>query len=110
MKHSSKVQKMSCPWWGKIQQTVEEVLESSSMARNDDSVLYAMVCERLNDNVKRYSFSDVMSNREYFGLPDFNTVRNTRSRVVQRRGELGALPGVRSNRGRRLTYLDYTKI
>lgn len=110
MKNTSKVQKMHSPWWGKVQQAVEEVLECSSVARNDDSVLYALVCERFNEDVKRYSFSDVMSNREYFGLPDFVTVCGSRRRVVQKRKELDALPGVRSRRGKRLAYLDYAKI
>lgn len=89
---------------------VEEILENSLEARNDDSVLYAMVCEKMNDDVKRYSFTDVLRNRIYFGLPTYETIRLTRCSVVRSRKELDCLPGVRKHTGKRMAYLDYAKI
>ena len=95
----------------KISEIVEEIMESSLEARNNDSVLYAMVCEKLNDNVKKYSFSDVMRNRMYFGLPDYETVRRNRCKIVEKRKELGCLPGVRAKAGKKhKPYIDYAKI
>ena len=103
--------KMSKKYNINLKEMIEEIIENNLDARNNDSILYAMVCERLNDNVKRYSFSDVMRNRVYFGLPDYETVRRHRCRIVSLRKELMCLPGVRTNRGKHYkTYLDYAKI
>lgn len=94
-----------------LKEMVEEIMENNLDARNSDSVLYAMVCEKLNDSVKRYSFSDVMRNRVYFGLPDYETVRRHRCKIVSVRKELTCLPGVRSSSGKHYkSYLDYAKI
>ena len=95
----------------KISEIVEEIMKNSLESRNSDSMLYAMVCEKLNDNVKKYSFSDVMRNRIYFGLPDYETVRRCRCKIVAKHKELSCLPGVRTKTGKKhKPYIDYAKI
>ena len=111
MSRKNKIVSKTSPRRVVLREVVEEIMENSLEARNDDSVLYAMVCEKMNEDVKRYSFSDVLRNRVYFGLPTYETIRLTRCKVVSLRKELDCLPGVRRRGGNNyMPYLDYAKI
>lgn len=64
-----------------IQPIVQRILEETSAARDDDSLLYYMVCEDIAPQVAHLPFSVVMRNRAYYNIPCFETVRRTRQKL-----------------------------
>lgn len=64
-----------------VQTVVRGVLERNEDSRCDDHVLYYLVCRVYNPSVERYGFHYVMRNRDYLGIPGFETVRRTRQKL-----------------------------
>ena len=87
-----------------VENIVRPILEQNEEARNDDMVLYLLVC---NDCIRRLhgtdkaTFEDVMWNYKAFQIPCFESVRRTRQMIQSANPELGCRPEIRRARKRR---------
>lgn len=64
-----------------ISKIVKEALEESPEARNDDCLLYVIVCGRINPDVYSSGFAEVMANRAFLKIPAPETVRRSRQKI-----------------------------
>ena len=84
-----------------VENIVRPILEQNEEARNDDMVLYLLVC---NDCIRRLhgtdkaTFEDVMWNYKAFQIPCFESVRRTRQMIQSANPELGCRPEIRRAR------------
>lgn len=81
-----------------ITQTVYDTMYQSREARNDDAVLYVLVCESLNPSAVNKSLRDVMLNRKFYGLPSFDSVSRVRRKIQQDNEELRSTRAVAKRR------------
>ena len=72
----------------KVKQVVIEVLEESLMARDDDMVLYALVCKKVNPDVTKVPFSEVLLDHAGYGIPNLESVGRARRKVQEQRKDL----------------------
>lgn len=64
-----------------VSETVKELLEDIPDTRNDDGLLYVLVCNRINPTASELSFADALINRKHYNLPTPETVRRTRQKM-----------------------------
>lgn len=87
-----------------IENTVLEILKESEEARNDDMLLYLLVCEAVNPypicdrNIGSFSLSSVMMHYRELKLPHFESVRRSRAKI---QSEIPELRGSRACREKR---------
>ena len=84
-----------------VESMVRPILERSIEARNDDMVLFRLLCRQCIDsymNGDSAGFDDVMKNYTNYGIPRFETVRRTRQKIQAENPELGCSPEVRRAR------------
>ena len=62
-------------------EVVKHILETFQNSRNDDHLLYYLVCAFINKEVIGRPFGDIFTNRKDYGIPAFETVRRTRQKV-----------------------------
>ena len=91
-----------------IKNRVRDVLERHKEARDDDMVLYLLVCQDGFRNVPLIadlSFEFVLTHFAQLGCPRFESVRRARQKVQSESPELGCSPEVRRRRNQ--TRADY---
>lgn len=87
---------------------VRPILEHNPEARNDDMVLYLMVCRdcmQLKKHTSCISLDEVMLEYRTMGIPCFETVRRVRQKIQASNPALGCCPAVR--RARHKTQKEY---
>ncbi len=94
-----------------VESIIRPILERSIEARNDDMVLFRLVCcECIKHQafLENTSFDDVMKNYRQYGIPRFESVRRTRQKIQVKSPELGCSPEVRRARRKAETaYRNY---
>ena len=73
-----------------IQDNVEMLLEEYPATRNDDGLLYYMMCKRANPAVTGMSFGMVIQNMGTLGIPNYESVRRARQKLQEHKPELRA--------------------
>lgn len=82
----------------KISDIVREVLTDKPETRNSDTTLYLAVCERMNPDACRMSFSTVFEHRKELGIPNMETVRRSRQNLQSKYESLRATKEVTDGR------------
>lgn len=77
---------------------VKSILEECPEARNNDDVLYLLVCRRTNDICVNLPFWKVLLNRKAYNLPAFESVRRSRQRLQAAYPELAGDENVDAQR------------
>ena len=72
----------------KVENVVEEILDTRKESREDDDILYLYVCKYFNGDTSEMTLKDFLAARKSIGCPDFETVTRTRRKVFERRPEL----------------------
>lgn len=94
-----------------IEQIVRPILINSQEARNDDMVLYLMVCKDciLHENgLGKIYLEDIMRHHREMNIPCFESVRRVRQKIQAANPELGCSPSVRRARHKaQKEYKDY---
>lgn len=67
---------------------VSIILHDSEEARNDDTTLYIMVCEKMNAEACKRPFKEVLKHRHDFGLPKFESVSRVRRKLQESNEEI----------------------
>lgn len=80
---------------------VKQVLTEEEITRNNDMILYAKVCERLNPNVLTMPFQNVICDLKTHKLPNFETVRRTRQKLQADFPELASNERISALRAKR---------
>ena len=86
-----------------IEGKVRAVLQKDEEARNDDMLLYLLVCNSFYSNensVGKMPFEVVMKNYKELELPHFESVRRTRAKIQSEHPELACSPECRKARKR----------
>ena len=84
-----------------IEQIVRPILINSKEARNDDMILYLMVCKECISNekaVEKIELEDIMRNHREMNIPCFESVRRVRQKIQAEDPKLGCSPYVRRAR------------
>lgn len=94
-----------------IEQIVRPILEANPEARNDDMVLYLLVCKdcimREHGKEKIY-LEDIMRYHGAMNIPCFESVRRVRQKIQASEPQLGCSPAVRRARHKaQKEYKDY---
>jgi len=87
---------------GKIKEVVIEILETTPSARNDDMVLYALVCRKFNPQVRYGRFDFVLVNHAELSIPNFESVGRCRRRVQAQRPDLQSSEEVQKIKAERI--------
>lgn len=82
----------------KISEIVKKVLTEQPMTRNSDTSLYLAVCQEMNPDACRMSFSTVFEHRKELGIPNMETVRRSRQNLQSKYEELRATDKVTDGR------------
>lgn len=82
----------------KVQDVVEDVLETEPYTRNSDTYLYAEVCKKINPDIAYMGFLYVFNNRADLGIPKMETVRRARQKLQAERDDLKASDSVTDSR------------
>lgn len=94
-----------------VENIVKPILERSIEARNDDMVLFRLVCWECIERHgygEKVAFDDVMKNYNDYGIPRFESVRRTRQKIQAKHPELGCSPEVRRARQKaEMAYRNY---
>jgi hypothetical protein len=64
-----------------VENRVKSILEKSMDARNDDMVLYLLVCNSYLKDAGAMPFAEVMTQYQYLGLPGYESVGRTRRKI-----------------------------
>ncbi len=67
---------------------VRDILKNNQDARDDDMVLYLVLCNEYLENAGKISLAEIMAKHKSFGLPGFESVSRTRRRLQARYPEL----------------------
>ena len=96
-----------------IESRVLEVLLDEKKTRDDDMLLYFMVCQRCffdSHGMRDISFNEFIYKFRDFGCPNFESVRRTRQMIQSQYPELGCSPKARRARSRgQKAYEKYAK-
>ena len=76
-----------------LERTVRAILAQNEDARNDDMVLYLVLC-----NAGALPLAEIMTQYKYLGLPSFESVSRTRRKLQARYPELAGSRPVRKKR------------
>lgn len=87
-----------------IQAKVLEILKTNTEARNDDMLLYVLVCKDCyqwsGTDVEKLPFGVVMASYKTMNLPHFESVRRSRAKIQSEHPELDCSPEVKKARHR----------
>lgn len=81
-----------------LQKTVKTILENDSRARNSDDYLYSVVCKTISPDCVNAPFGRVISERERWNLPSYDSVGRTRRKLQEKYPELEAFDSTKRNR------------
>lgn len=84
-----------------MEHKVCKVLETHQKAREDDILLYLIICKGINENCLKMPFDYVLANADVLGLPRFDTVARARRRTQEKRADLQATDNAKTHRKRK---------
>ena len=71
-----------------IENKVKTILKKNADARNDDKVLYLVLCNLCLDDAGAMPLAEIMMQHKSLGLPSFESVSRTRRRLQEKHPEL----------------------
>lgn len=71
-----------------IEKKVKTILEKNTDARNDDMVLYLVLCNACLKDAGAIPLAEIMTQYKYLGLPSFESVSRTRRKLQAKYPEL----------------------
>ena len=93
-----------------IEKKVRAVLEKNEDARNDDMVLYLVLCNACLKDAGAMPLAEIMTQHKYLGLPSFESVSRTRRKLQARYPELaGSRPVQKMRATGEKAYRRYAK-
>ena len=81
-----------------IERKVRTILAQNEDARNDDMVLYLVLCNACLKDAGALPFAEIMTQYKYLGLPSFESVSRTRRKLQAQHPELTGSRPVRKKR------------
>lgn len=81
-----------------IERKVRTILAKNEDARNDDMVLYLVLCNACLKDAGALPLAEIMTQYKYLGLPSFESVSRTRRKLQARYPELAGSQPVRKKR------------
>ena len=81
-----------------IERKVRAFLAQNEDARNDDMVLYRVLCNACLKDAGALPFAEIMTQYKYLGLPSVESVSRTRRKLQAQHPELTGCRPVRNNR------------
>ena len=81
-----------------IERKVRTILAKNEDARNDDMVLYLVLCNACLKDAGALPLAEIMTQYKYLGLPSFESVSRTRRKLQARYPELAGSSPVRKKR------------
>ena len=81
-----------------IERKVRAILAQNEDARNDDMVLYLVLCTACLKDAGALPLAEIMTQYKYLGLPSFESVSRTRRKLQARYPELAGSHPVRKKR------------
>lgn len=81
-----------------IERKVRTILAKNEDARNDDMVLYLVLCNACLKDAGALPLAEIMTQYKYLGLPSFESVSRTRRKLQARYPELAGSCPVRKKR------------
>ena len=81
-----------------IERKVRTILAKNEGARNDDMVLYLVLCNACLKDAGALPLAEIMTQYKYLGLPSFESVSRTRRKLQARHQELAGSRPVRKKR------------
>ena len=81
-----------------IERKVRTILAKNEDARNDDMVLYLVLCNACLKDAGALPLAEIMTQYKYLGLPSFESVSRTRRKLQARYPELAGSRPVRKKR------------
>ena len=81
-----------------IERKVRTILAKNEDARNDDMVLYLVLCNACLKDAGALPLAEIMTQYKYLGLPSFESVSRTRRKLQARYLELAGSRPVRKKR------------
>ena len=88
-----------------IERKVRTILAKNEDARNDDMVLYLVLCNACLKDAGALPLAEIMTQYKYLGFPSFESVSRTRRKLQARYPELAGSRPVRKKTERRRTRL-----
>ena len=93
-----------------IERKVRTILAKNEDARNDDMVLYLVLCNACLKDAGALPLAEIMTQYKYLGLPSFESVSRTRRKLQARYPELaGSLPVRKKRSAGEHDYRRYAK-
>lgn len=87
-----------------VEERVLAILKKNKEARNDDMLLYVLVCRSYFNNkdndIGQMPFAFVMASYKELNIPHFESVRRSRAKIQSEHPELACSPEVRKARNR----------
>lgn len=84
-----------------LKKEVESILQAVPMARDDNFILFYLVCKLLPNvpnDIGARDFAEVALNHSQLGLPSFEAVTRARRRIVREHSELAPSKAVKEIR------------
>ena len=81
-----------------IERKVRTILAKNEDTRNDDMVLYLVLCNACLKDAGALPLAEIMTQYKYLGLPSFESVSRTRRKLQARYPELAGSRPVRKKR------------
>lgn len=72
----------------KIENIVEQILDTREEARRSDDILYLYVCECFNEGISSATLKNFLTTRSETACPTFASVTRVRRKVFKKRPEL----------------------
>ena len=93
-----------------IERKVRTILAKNEDARNDDMVLYLVLCNACLKDAGALPLAEIMTQYKYLGLPSFESVSRTRRKLQARYPELaGSRPERKKRSAGEHDYRRYAK-
>ena len=93
-----------------IERKVRTILAKNEDARNDDMVLYLVLCNACLKDAGALPLAEIMTQYKYLGLPSFESVSRTRRKLQARYPELaGSRPVQKMRATGEKAYRRYAK-
>lgn len=94
-----------------IESNVREILTNHPEARDDDMILYLIICKECmyrKCGRTNFTFEEVMINFRELGCPNYESVGRARRKIQASTPELGCTPKTRRKRNRGVSaYINY---
>jgi hypothetical protein len=91
----------------KLESIIKPILEEVPLTRQDDCILFAVVCERLKPEIMDLELSAILYQHNELGVPNFESVGRCRRKIQAAYPELANPKTVEKRLKEQEAYKDY---